>query len=92
MKLLSSSEAKETLKNIEGWKVKGKKIKKVYKFRKYMDGIKFVNKLAELAEKEQHHPDITIIWTTVTVELMTHDAGGLTLYDTRMAKKINEVS
>ncbi len=92
MKLLSSAEVKEKLKGIEGWrKVKGNKIQKVYKFTKYMDGIKFVNKLAELAEKEEHHPDITIIWTTVTVELTTHDAGGLTLYDMRMAKKINEV-
>jgi len=92
MKLLSSAEVKEKLKGIEGWrKAKGNKIQKVYKFTKYMDGIKFVNKLAVLAEKEEHHPDITIIWTTVTVELTTHDAGGLTLYDMRMAKKINEV-
>ncbi|MBM3897710.1 MAG: 4a-hydroxytetrahydrobiopterin dehydratase [Thaumarchaeota archaeon] len=92
MKILSSQEAKEKLKTIEGWQVKGKKIQKIYKFRKYMDGIKFINKLAELAEKEQHHPDIIIVWTTITVELTTHDAGGLTLYDIRMAKKINEVS
>ena len=91
MKLLSNTEVREKLKGIEGWKVKGNKLQKIYKFRKYMDGIKFVNKLAELAEKEEHHPDITIIWTTVTVELTTHDAGGLTLYDIKMAKKINEV-
>jgi len=91
MKLLSNAEVKEKLKSVEGWKVKGNKIQKVYKFRKYMDGIKFVNRLAELAEKEEHHPDITVIWTTVTVELTTHDAGGLTLYDVKMAKKINEV-
>ena len=89
MKLLSSAEVKEKLMNVDGWKVKGNKIQKVYKFTKYMDGIEFVNKLAELAEKEEHHPDITIIWTTVTVELTTHDAGGLTIYDVRMAKKIN---
>ncbi len=89
MKLLSSAVVKEKLMNVDGWKVKGNKIQKVYKFTKYMDGIGFVNKLAELAEKEEHHPDITIIWTTVTVELTTHDAGGLTIYDVRMAKKIN---
>ena len=91
MKLLSSAVVKEKLMNVDGWKVKGNKIQKVYKFTKYMDGIEFVNKLAELAEKEEHHPDITIIWTTVTVELTTHDAGGLTIYDVRMAKKINEL-
>ena len=89
MKLLSSAVVKEKLMNVDGWKVKGNKIQKVYKFTKYMDGIGFVNKLAELAEKEEHHPDITIIWTTVTVELTTHDAGGLTIHDVRMAKKIN---
>ena len=91
MKLLSNADVREKLKSVEGWKVTGNKIQKIHKFRKYMDGMKFVNKLAELAEKEEHHPDITIIWTTVTVELTTHDAGGLTLYDIRMAKKINEV-
>lgn len=92
MKVLSSREVREKLEEIEGWKIKGSKIQRIYKFKKYMDGIAFVNKLAELAEKEQHHPDLTIIWTTVTVELTTHDAGGITLRDIRMAKKINAIS
>lgn len=91
MKLLSNPEVRKKLGSVEGWKIRGNKIQKIYKFRTYMDGIRFVNKLAELAEKEEHHPDITVIWTTVTVELTTHDAGGLTLYDIKMAKKINEV-
>ena len=91
MKLLSNPEVRKKLKSVEGWKIRGNKIQKIYKFRTYMDGIRFVNKLAELAEKEEHHPDIAIIWTTVTVELTTHDAGGLTLYDIKMAKKIDEV-
>ena len=92
MKVLSNSEVKEKLKEINGWKLKGNRIEKVYRFKQYMDGIAFVNKLAELAEKEEHHPDIEIIYTTVTVALTTHDAGGITNYDIRMAKKIIQLS
>ena len=92
MKLLSKSEVREKLKEVKGWKLKGSKIERVYKFKKFMDGIAFVNKLAELAEKEEHHPDMQIVWTTVKVGLTTHDAGGITNYDISMAKKINEIS
>ena len=92
MKVLSRSEVKEKLKEIKGWKLKGNRIERVYRFKQYVDGIAFVNKLAELAEKEEHHPDIEIIYTTVTVALTTHDAGGITNYDIRMAKKINQLS
>lgn len=92
MKVLSKSEIQERFKGIKGWKLKGTRIERVYRFKQYMDGIAFVNKLAELAEKEEHHPDIEIIYTTVTVALTTHDAGGITNYDIRMAKKINQLS
>lgn len=92
MRILSSAEVKEKLKGIRGWKKKGNSIERLYKFKKYMDGIVFVNRLAELAEKEEHHPDITIVWTTVKVGLTTHDSGGVTNYDISMAKKINKIS
>ena len=92
MKVFSKSDIQERLKEIKGWKLKDNRIEKVYRFKQYMDGIAFVDKLAELAEKEEHHPDIEIIYTTVTVALTTHDAGGITNYDIRMAKKINQLS
>ena len=92
MKVFSKSDIQERLKEIKGWKLRDNRIEKVYRFKQYMDGIAFVDKLAELAEKEEHHPDIEIIYTTVTVALTTHDAGGITNYDIRMAKKINQLS
>ena len=51
----------------------------------------FVNKVAEIAEGEGHHPDITIVYSRVTLELFTHEAGGLTENDFILAAKINEL-
>jgi len=55
-----------------------------------MDGIKFVNMVAGVAERAEHHPDIHIRWTTVTLMIQTHDEGGITELDLDLARKIEE--
>lgn len=68
-----------------------KKIVHVYKFKDFKEAIAFVNRLAEIAEAEQHHPDITIIWNKVTITLTTHAIKGLSINDFIMAAKIEAI-
>ena len=56
-----------------------------------MPGIEFVNKVARAAEEANHHPDITINYNKVTMSLTSHDSGGVTARDVKMAKKIDEI-
>ena len=75
--LISPDEIKKSLSS-SGWKYIDKKISKYYNFDSYMEGIKFVNKMAELAETNNHHPDIAIGWCRVDVSISSHDMGGVT--------------
>ena len=55
-----------------------------------MEGIRFVDKVAKIAESQEHHPDINVVWTTVTLKIQTHDEGGLTKWDIALAKEIEK--
>ncbi|WP_075533748.1 4a-hydroxytetrahydrobiopterin dehydratase [Candidatus Pelagibacter communis] len=74
--LLSPDEINKTLSSY-GWDYKNKTISKTYKFETYMDGIDFVQKIAELAEKHNHHPDINIGWCKVDLLITSHNMGGV---------------
>lgn len=68
-----------------------KKIQRKFKFKDFKKAMEFVNKVADLAEEEGHHPDISIHWNRVTLTLWTHAIGGLSENDFIMAAKINEL-
>ena len=87
--LIEDEEVQKLLKKIPEWEHEGKEIFRVLEFDEYMDGIDFVDGVAEIAEEAGHHPDIDIRWCTVTVRLTTHDQGGLTEADFDLAKKID---
>ncbi|MEK7203589.1 MAG: 4a-hydroxytetrahydrobiopterin dehydratase [Patescibacteria group bacterium] len=70
---------------------KNKKIKKEFKFGDFIEAISFVNKVAETAEKENHHPDIHIFYNRVVIELWTHSVGGVSEKDYNLAAKIDEI-
>lgn len=70
---------------------KALRIRKRFKFDSYMRGVDFVNKVAKLAESEGHHPDMYLGWRKVTVNLTTHNIGGLSENDFIMAAKINKL-
>ncbi|HKK94199.1 MAG TPA: 4a-hydroxytetrahydrobiopterin dehydratase [Longimicrobiales bacterium] len=74
------------------WTRDGDKIRKTVQFEKFRDSIVFVNRLATLADDAEHHPDIDIRYDKVIVGLTTHDAGGLTEKDTKLAEKIDHAS
>ena len=64
-------------------------IERVKHATKYMEGIEFVNKVAQAAESNNHHPDIFINYKRISIKYWTHSAGGVTLADVQMAQKID---
>ncbi len=64
-------------------------IERVHHAKKFMDGIAFVHEVAQMAEDNNHHPDIFINYKRITVRYWTHTAGGVTLADVQMAQKID---
>jgi 4a-hydroxytetrahydrobiopterin dehydratase len=62
------------------------------RFKGFMPGVELVNRIAALAEAEGHHPDLRLAYGTLTVDLWTHAAGGLTENDFVMAAKIDQIA
>ncbi len=93
VKPFTSSKIKTYLKKLsKGWdEVNGKKIEKRFKFKDFKEAMKFVNKVAVVAEKEQHHPDIEISYNKVKITLWTHSIGGLSKNDFILASKIDKL-
>jgi 4a-hydroxytetrahydrobiopterin dehydratase len=87
MPLLKANEIKTALKQAAGWKQRGKSIQRPFEFEDFVAAMKFVNRVAKLAERACHHPDIDIRWNKVTLTLSTHSEGGLTVKDFEMAEK-----
>jgi 4a-hydroxytetrahydrobiopterin dehydratase len=69
------------------WQRHGEIISRTYEFEDFVAAMKFVNAVAALAERAQHHPDIDVRWNKVTLALTTHDAGGLTEKDFALARE-----
>lgn len=92
MAALSKPEIQQKLEEMRDWSHQGKSIHKRYTFKSFMPGIGFVNKIAEAAEKANHHPDITINYNTVSIALSTHSEGGVTEKDFDLAKQIDQIA
>jgi 4a-hydroxytetrahydrobiopterin dehydratase len=81
------------MKDLPQWKVSAdqKKIMRSFKFADFKESLAFVNKVGALAEREGHHPDVSIHYNEVSIELLTHAVGGLSENDFIVAAKINLV-
>lgn len=88
---MSKKEAEEYLAHVKDWNLAGNKIEKEFVFKDFKEAMKFVNKVAEIAEEEGHHPDIHISWDKVTLELTTHSIRGLSENDFIVAAKIDRL-
>ncbi|MFL3028059.1 MAG: 4a-hydroxytetrahydrobiopterin dehydratase [Candidatus Neomarinimicrobiota bacterium] len=91
MSLLKSKQISDELDNMDGWVFENNKITKSYHFDNYMDGIKFVNILADKAEELNHHPDLLVGWCEVSVSFTSHDKGGVTSACIEMAKIVEKL-
>jgi 4a-hydroxytetrahydrobiopterin dehydratase len=92
MSLLSNEQINDELIELNGWVFKDDVITKTYSFDTYMDGIGFVNRLAEKAEEVNHHPDIQVGWCTISVTFTSHDKGGVTAACVGMAQATEKLS
>jgi 4a-hydroxytetrahydrobiopterin dehydratase len=86
---LSDLEIQRALGGLAGWSRRGDALVKTYAFDKFADGIAFVGRVARVADEMNHHPDIDIRYTKVTMSLSTHDAGGITQSDLTLAQRID---
>ncbi|MEM7008077.1 MAG: 4a-hydroxytetrahydrobiopterin dehydratase [Thermodesulfobacteriota bacterium] len=92
MSLLSENEIAQGLSSLDGWTQVGNQITKQFKFKNFVGSMGFVTKVGILAERVDHHPDIMIEYSKVTITLSTHSEGGLTEKDFSLATEIQEVS
>ena len=86
---LSDQEIEAALGGLEGWTTDGSALTRSFRFERFADGIAFVRLVARVADEADHHPDIDIRYTTITMRLSTHDAGGITAADVKLAGQIN---
>jgi len=94
MKPMTPAVAQPYLDQVAGWQlVEGEPLKlaRRVKFKDFAQAMVFVDRLAELAEAEGHHPDFCVSWNRVKLELVTHAIGGLSENDFIMAARINEL-
>jgi 4a-hydroxytetrahydrobiopterin dehydratase len=88
---MSSGDVDSFVKAHSGWKLEQAELRKTYEFPSFMEAIRFVNEIAELAEKEDHHPDIDIRYKRVKIALVTYDSDGITKKDTELAAGIDDL-
>jgi 4a-hydroxytetrahydrobiopterin dehydratase len=91
MAALSKAEIRETLKSMPEWSLAGNAIHKKFTFKSFMPAIAFVNKIAEAAEQANHHPDITVNYSLVSISLSTHSESGITQKDFQLAEAIDRI-
>ena len=91
---LTQGEAQTMLAQIQGWTLApdSKKISKRFKFKDFVEAMDFANKITPIAEAEGHHPDLSIGWGKVVVELTTHVIKGLSENDFILAAKIDRIA
>lgn len=91
MTTLNNEQIQEKLPELAGWGFEGGALRRQYKFKDFIESMTFVLKVAFLAEQADHHPDITINYSRVSLSLSTHSEGGVTEKDFALAKQINGI-
>jgi len=95
MELLSISQVNQSMEKLSDWSLEdnGKSIVKIKEFKDFNEGVDFINKIREIAEQEQHHPDLRIYdYNKVEIKLSTHSVQGLTEKDFKLAEKIDSLN
>tara|TARA_Y100000758_G_C15728728_1_gene303849 strand:+ start:215 stop:484 length:270 start_codon:yes stop_codon:yes gene_type:complete len=87
---LHPDEIKKSISNY-GWDFSDNKISKTFEFEAYLDGVEFINKVAPLAERANHHPDINLGYCKVEVSIHSHDLGGVTTKCINLATAIDSI-
>jgi len=88
---LSERAVRTALKALPKWRLAGKRIVRVVRYEGFMPGVELLNEIAKVAEQMEHHPDVTVSYGKMRISVTTHDAGGLTELDFRLAERIEEI-
>ena len=91
-KPLPSFEAQELIRDVPQWALSDKAIEREFAFKDFRASMAFVNRVADLANEQDHHPDIYIFYSRVKLILSTHKVGGLSRNDFVLAAKINSLA
>ena len=91
MMRLSETEITEDLKKLEGWAIKDNKLHKEFQFDSFNQAFGFMTRSAMEIEKMNHHPEWFNVYNRITVDLTTHDAGGITNNDINLARILNSL-
>jgi 4a-hydroxytetrahydrobiopterin dehydratase len=89
---LSDQQVRYALEGLPGWSVVNGKLHREFKFRDFSYAFGFMATAATAIEKRDHHPEWFNVYNRVTVDLTTHDAGGITSKDTELASLLNEIA
>lgn len=90
-KRLSSEEIETNLSDLNDWTIGNDKLSKKFEFTNFAESLSFVNRVGEIAERLDHHPDVLFGWGYAEFFITTHDAGGITARDFELAKEIDEI-
>lgn len=88
---LSQMDIDEQLKNLPGWSVVNEKLHKEFQFESFNQAFGFMTRAAMEIEKMNHHPEWFNVYSRITIDLTTHDAGGITKNDVNLAKILNSL-
>jgi 4a-hydroxytetrahydrobiopterin dehydratase len=89
MKKLTQTELDTAIAQLSEWKLVNNKLNKSFKFKDFVTAFGFITKVAIVSEKMDHHPELFNVYNRVTIDLTTHDAGGISNLDIDLAKKID---
>ncbi len=90
--VLSPDQVKNALNQLDGWIEKDGKLHRQLQFNSFVEAFGFMSSVALVAESMGHHPEWCNVYNRVTIDLTTHDAGGITNKDLELAKKVNELA
>ena len=89
---ISEKEIEEQVAKLDGWKVVSGKINKTFEFEDFVQAFSFMTRVAMEAEKMNHHPEWFNVYNRVRIDLVTHDVGGISNYDIKLAKTIDRLA
>lgn len=88
---LGRPEIEELARQVPEWRLAGEQLRREWRFRDFGEAMAFVNRVADVAQEMDHHPDIEISYDVVRLHLATHKVGGLTQHDFELAKRISRL-
>lgn len=92
VKKLTDTELNANLTELSGWTVEDGKLHKQFQFNSFVEAFGFMASVALVAESMNHHPEWFNVYNRVTIDLMTHDADGISALDFELAKKVDELA